>query len=487
MYQGRYTMKAKFKLILGRRKNYPLNIELEVYKGIDCRVFISTGITLNSAKQWDENRQLIVRHDYAAPYNAMLKNMIQNIERAELEVENRGGVVTKDIIRKASVNTTPVDEINAIDKFSDYISKGKIRESSAATYKTYLAILGRYVDRLKGTKGAKLYFREITLAFVNDFNKFMQSTLTVSTINGTNKTLRSCISKAVKDGYLKASPYDYFPIHKPKQEQKPSLTKEQLKLLESITKDQLSSLASTEDSLNRCECTLDRFLFSCYTGLRISDNISLLKSEVSRDAKGLVIQKVTQKTNELVTLPLHILFDGKPQTIALKYLEEGSDRETLFPKVSSNCILVRLHEIFKLVGLPDNISFHTARHTCASILAEKVDNPFVIKDILGHCDIKTSMEYISKSHQTAEKKLKLINWNTDGSEPERNIMEICQKLKTVCTSLGLGSIHTMLVIGAFMKNRDKYNLIKLWIENSDVAAMSLNELNDKLQSLIANH
>ena len=108
-YQGAFTMKARFKLILGRRKNYPLNIELEVYKGIDCRVFISTGVTLDSAKQWDANRQLIVRHDYAVPYNAMLKNMIQNIERAELEVENRGGVVTKDIIRKASVNTTPVD------------------------------------------------------------------------------------------------------------------------------------------------------------------------------------------------------------------------------------------------------------------------------------------------------------------------------------------------------------------------------------------
>ncbi len=28
-------MKAKYKLILGRRKNYPLNIELEVYKGAD--------------------------------------------------------------------------------------------------------------------------------------------------------------------------------------------------------------------------------------------------------------------------------------------------------------------------------------------------------------------------------------------------------------------------------------------------------------------
>ena len=180
-----------------------------------------------------------------------------------------------------------------------------------------------------------------------------------------------------------------------------------------------------------------------------------------------------------------MLFDGKPQTIALKYLEDGSDRETLFPKACPSYMRSRLYEIFKLIGLPDNITFHTARHTCASILAEKVDNPFVIKDILGHCSINTSMEYISRSHQTAEKKLMHINWYTDGSEPERNIMEMCHKLKEVCTSLNLSAAHTMRVLGALMRSRDKYSLIKLWIENSGVAAMPLNELNDKLQSLIA--
>lgn len=59
-------MKAKYKLLLGRRKNYPLNIELEVYKGADCRVFISTGIVLDNERQWDESRQLILRNSDAS-------------------------------------------------------------------------------------------------------------------------------------------------------------------------------------------------------------------------------------------------------------------------------------------------------------------------------------------------------------------------------------------------------------------------------------
>lgn len=478
-------MKARFKLILGRRKNYPLNIELEVYKGIDCRVFISTGVTLDSVKQWDENRQLIVRHDYAAPYNAMLKNMIQNIERVELEIENRGGVVTKDMIRKASVNTASVDELNAIDKFAEYIEKLNVKDSTASAYRNYLLALRKYVDHIKGAKGAKLYFDEITLAFIRDFNKFMQPIWAVSTINATNIIVRSCIAKAVKEGYMKSSPYDYYPLPEPKLEQKPSMTREQLALLESITVDQLRSLASTERRLKMFESALDRFLFSCYTGLRVSDNIALLKSDISHDANGLVIQRTTIKTNELVTLPLHILFDGKPQAIALKYLNDGSDRETLFPKVWANHLRLRLYKIFEMVGLPGYVTFHTSRHTCASMLAEKVDNPFVIKDLLGHCSINTSMKYISKSHQTAEKKLRHINWNTDGKEPERNIMEMCQTLKNVCVSLNLSTSHTMIVLGTLMRNRDKYDLIKLWIENTEVSAMPINELNDKLKSLIS--
>ncbi len=477
-------MKAKFKLILGRRKNYPLNIELEVYKGIDCRVFIPTGVTLDSAKQWDETRQIIVRHDFAAPYNAMFKTMIKNIERAELEVENRGGVVNKDVIRNAAANKNSIDEIDAIDKFLEYVSKWKVRESTRQTYEGYVRNLKSFIGKQKGRKSAKLFFGDINLQLIEEYHKYLLATFKPSSVGLIHLVIRKCIGIAVREGYLKSSPYENFDIKQCKSEQRPSLTKDQLSRLEAITRKDLKVLANDRVSVSQYESALDRFLFSCYTGLRISDNVSLLKSEISRNANGLVLQKTTQKTGELVTLPLHLLFDGKPQGIASKYLKSNKSSDTLFPPVSDSKLRGLLTKIFSMFGLPTELTFHSARHTCATFLAEKVDNPFVIKDMLGHTFIGTSMSYIQKSHHTAEKKLKQVNWNVDGSTPERNSMEMCMEIKSVCTKRGLNSTQTMLIMGFSMRNKEKYELIKLWVESSNIANMACESLNEKLESLI---
>lgn len=80
-------MKARYNLILGRRKQYPLTIELEVYKGAACRVYIPTGITLDNVRQWDATRQIVLRHSNAAAYNNYFKTMIQKtIEEIQSKV-----------------------------------------------------------------------------------------------------------------------------------------------------------------------------------------------------------------------------------------------------------------------------------------------------------------------------------------------------------------------------------------------------------------
>lgn len=127
-------MKARFNLILGRREQYPLAIELEVYKGVDCRVYISTGVTLDSEKQWDSTRQIILRHSNAAAYNDFLKTMIQNIERAELMAESKQIAFTKDAIRAAAKNMDLFDKINVFDKLSTYLSQETVRGDTLETY-----------------------------------------------------------------------------------------------------------------------------------------------------------------------------------------------------------------------------------------------------------------------------------------------------------------------------------------------------------------
>jgi integrase len=51
-----------------------------------------------------------------------------------------------------------------------------------------------------------------------------------------------------------------------------------------------------------------------------------------------------------------------------------------------------------------------ARHTCGTMLADISANPYLIMDIMGHADIKTSMIYIHRSSERVKKQLQSLQW-----------------------------------------------------------------------------
>lgn len=471
-------MKAKYKLLLGRRKNYPLNIELEVYKGSDCRVFISTGITLESEKQWDESRQLILRNSNAVAYNHYLKTLVLNIERAELEAEERQIAFTKDLIRLAAKNGTIFEEINVMDKFREYVSEKKTwKEGTIRVENTHIKRLQSFVDMYKDQKGAKLYFREFTLAFLKDFDKCLCESLKDISRANLHFSLKKLSYKAQKDGLIKYNPYEDFEIpHLDGNKKKPALTQEQVTALENIPDKVLEDMGIQYDVLR------DRVLFSCYTGLRISDSLALRKCDVCHDDKGLTIQFTTIKTEQRISLPLYLLFDGKPERIAQKYLDYNPVDDLLFPYMGRSGRDYKLKRLFKLAGIPENYTFHATRHTCASLLAEKVNDPFVIRDVLGHVAMKTSMKYIDQSHKTAERKLATIKW--EGQDNKENSITLKRnELSKLCKEHGFSMSQTFLIIGNLMQNPDKFQMIKSWVDTFSAKESSEEAIDTKLQTL----
>lgn len=470
-------MKAKYKLILGRRKNYPLNIELEVYKGMDCRVFISTGITLDNERQWDKERQLILRNGNAAAYNHFLRSLIQNIERAELEAEERNIAFTKDLIRMAAKDSTIFEEVNVLDKFREYLGEKKLWKSGTIRVEnSHFKKLQAFVDVYKGEKNAPLRFNELTLSFIEAFDKFLDKSLSPVTHAHTHFSIKKFIERAKKDGLVKYSPYDDFEIPRLDKKRKPSLTEEQVAALENISDDELCGMGIQYDVLR------DRFLFSCYTGLRDSDSLALRKCDISHDERGLTMQLTTIKTDQLVTLPLYLLFDGKPERMAQKYLDVNPDDELLFPYMGRSGRGYKLKRLFKYVGISETCSFHTARHTCATLLAEKVNDPFVIKDVLGHTAIKTSMVYISQSHKTAERKLATIKWDwqeDNGSSITLMSKELCR----LCEENGFSQNQTFVIIGNLVENPDKFEMLKSWVETFGAKDSSVEQIDGRIQTL----
>lgn len=475
-------MKAKFKLILGRRKNYPLHIELEVYKGADCRVFVSTGVVLESTKQWDSARQLVIKHTNAEQYNKFMHGIIDNIEAAEKDADEHNRTFDSLAIRAAAKNLTSFENVDVIETFNRYVEEDECKEGTKHGHKNTMLSFCKFIRTFKGIKTARLPFSELTYALIVEYDKFLTNTIGThgSTSFGYHMYLRKLARKARLDGLIRNNPYDDFHLVKGKSTRHPSLTSEQLALLENIDRRALKNERIKE-------VVLDMFLFSCYTGLRFSDVSTLLKSEFRYDKKGMVIERKTQKTETNVILPLYILFNGKAQVIAERYIREHEDIDTLFPPRTLQRTNDHLLRLEKYLNLPFHLTFHVSRHTCASQLAELADNPFVIMQILGHGSIHTSMRYIHRSHRTSEKKLAEVDWS-DAEEVEyptnEETLSIYNSIVDACNSKQLPSDLMDMAVGAAMSNTQMAGEIKKWINRLRKTDYTIEAFGKRLEMLV---
>ena len=452
--------KAKFKLILGRRKNYPLHLELEVYKSVDSRVFISTGIVLDSDKQWDYARQMIIKNSNAEQYNKYLHQMIDRIVEVEDNCEKRGIELTSDAIKLAAKSQTAKGE-DVFEVFDKYIDEEKnIRENTKKGKRVYLRMVQRFVRHYKRSNTATLFFGEVSLAIIKAMDLYFMERVSPSTVSGIHAYMRKFFRRAVKEGLIGSNPYDQFEVVFYENDTRQALTNDQLTMLEEIDRD-----VFPEHHIR--EFIVDMFLFSCYTGLRYSDVSTLTRDHLHNDAHGYVLQKKTIKTSIDVTLPLYSLFNGKPQAILEKYLHR-EDSKTIFPRTYRSAIEISLHRLEQLMNLPFPLTFHVARHTCASQLAERVDNPFMIMNVLGHGEIETSMRYIHTSHKTAAKKLENIKWKEDLTPEEiaqsdENVTQISSAIRKACQQKNLSETLTRFAIGYATCHVDKGQAIAGWI------------------------
>jgi integrase len=75
------------------------------------------------------------------------------------------------------------------------------------------------------------------------------------------------------------------------------------------------------------------------------------------------------------------------------------DQDLVFPNLSGGVIVAStLHRSFKTLleyaGLPD-VRFHALRHTAATLMLEANVNPRVVQEVLGHSNIRQTMNTYS--------------------------------------------------------------------------------------------
>lgn len=145
-----------------------------------------------------------------------------------------------------------------------------------------------------------------------------------------------------------------------------------------------------EGKFTKLQKTKDAFLFCCYAGLRYSDFISLTAENIVQlhEETWLIYKSV--KTNIEVRLPLYLLFEGKGLSILEYYKNDLND----FFKLRNNSnINKELNTLSNMASIDKRISYHTARHTNATLLIYSGANITTVQKLLGHKSVKTTQVY----------------------------------------------------------------------------------------------
>ena len=126
----------------------------------------------------------------------------------------------------------------------------------------------------------------------------------------------------------------------------------------------------------------------------------------------LVVQ--CQKTGSHLRIPLFLIFEGRAVEILRSYPSVSE-----FIQIGSNAEVNRhLSVLQELTGIKTRMTFHTARHTCATLLCHQGIPVTTVQKILGHTKLATTQIYMEVMADTMVRDLSEV-WGKEKKQTEK--------------------------------------------------------------------
>lgn len=358
--------KIRYRLVWNR--SHKLNARNEGLIQIECeqqgrKIYFTTHTYVRPGCFVDG---MVVGVDNAESLNYVLYKMVQEIECIELEFIKRGVNVNLSML-KESVQS----HISPAAKISDFgievVNQSERKDLTKMNYKTLLNNLEKF------RKGVLL--TDIDYPFLVAYDKWLRDGgIAHNTRISRLRLLRALLNEARKRDIITGNPFDHFKIQQ-MVSKKGYITNDQLHRLERL------NLKGYEDKVR------DAFLIGCYTGLRFSDIVTLRNEHIN---KGW-LEKKMQKTGFTVAIPIGELFNGKMLLLIEKY---GGNIETLTKTLGANSAVNKtLRGLLDRLDVDAKITFHSSRHTFATLLGQKGVDITAVQKLLGHTKITTTQIY----------------------------------------------------------------------------------------------
>ncbi len=266
--------------------------------------------------------------------------------------------------------------------------EGKESTASEATAERYRTSINNFLKFIG--KDGKRHLEFINERHLIKWQKQLTEKFKATTVNGYIKDVGQALRKAHKAGYIRANPYGSITL---------------LPQLDSVAKKPFEN----EEIRSLLDFASDDWrgviLLGCYTGMRLSDAANLTGGNV--DLKELVIDympKKTRRKNRWVKVPMHPELIDYFNDVTKPKDEAAPLFESLAGKKSA-ALSKQFRKIMAEAGVdpeysqPPNgrrttaKSFHSTRHTAASMLANMGVSSEIREAIVGHTDSETHKKY----------------------------------------------------------------------------------------------
>lgn len=353
-------------------------VQVEAYLGRKKKYF-STKVYLKP-EQWDNKKLIVKNHPNADALNRLIYEFVATIEKKELELWQQGKRISLELLKNAL--TTQENNSSFISFSRQEVMNSSLKDSTKRNHLSTLMLLQEFKKNIT--------FSDLTFELISSFEYFLQlKGYHTNTIAKHMKHLKRHVNIAINKEYIEIQKYAFRKYKIKTIENKHThLVPEELERLENLI------LSGRYVKLQK---SLDAFLFCCYAGMRYSDFINLSSENfVDINQETWLIYK-SVKTGTEVRLPLYLLFSGKEIAILNKYRDNLEDFFHLRDNSNVNKDLII---ITRLAGLSKRISFHTARHTNATLLIYNGINITTVQKLLGHKSVKTTQVYTNVMDMT---------------------------------------------------------------------------------------
>lgn len=379
--------KIRYRLVYNRKKqlNKQGTALVQVEASLNQRkIYFKTNIYLRP-ENWDKQTAQVIDHPQANDLNAMLFEFVLHLQGIELSFWKRGIQPTLALLRDAIKKNTPINVTFTVFA-KEYVKHSDRRQSTKDNLITTINVLQEFRPGLD--------FKDITYTFLKDFESYLREKGNgVNTVAKHLRQLRTLVNEAINQGYIHA---DAYPFRKFK-------IKQEKGRHEFLTPDELRKLENLEVEDRKLRHVLDAFLFCCYVGLRFSDFCQLAPENFIRVNGKRWLHFKSIKTGIELRLPLHLLFEGK----ALGILERYNIEEFAILGCNSD-VNKYLAQIAGMARIKKHITYHTARHTCATLLIHQGVPITTVQKLLGHASVKTTEIYSEVLSSTILRDLKAI-------------------------------------------------------------------------------